>query len=110
MSRAPRIFLTFRHGLGDAVQFTSVLRHLARHRPEWEIDCAALVGKHSALAGHCRRVLILDRQRPNPADYEQSFDLDWHECTVSYADSPSTKVERCLRETFRLTPDPELFG
>ena len=35
-------------------------------------------------------------------------DLDWPECSTSYADSPSTKAERCLREVFNLTPIREL--
>src|SRR6516165_2080042 len=49
------------YGLGDAVQLTCVLQHLAKHRPDWSIDVATGIGKHSAFRGLCRQSLILDR-------------------------------------------------
>jgi FkbM family methyltransferase len=109
MVRQPlRVLLQFRHGLGDAVQLTSVLRHLSQYRPEWTVDVASLVGKHSCFEGLCRRSLRINQDRISPGDYDRVFLLDWHECNTSYADSPSTKVERCLREVFQITPDPSL--
>lgn len=102
------VLISFRHGLGDAVQLTIILKHLQKYRPDWNVDVAALVGKHSALAGLCRKVYILEREPPPCCQYAQRFNLDWHECHTAYADSPSTKVERCLREDFGITPDPEL--
>ena len=49
------VLIDFRHGLGDAVQLTSVLQHLRHYHPNWSIDVAALGGKHSAYGGLCRR-------------------------------------------------------
>ncbi|MBS0203967.1 MAG: hypothetical protein JSS49_13765 [Planctomycetes bacterium] len=102
-----KILISFRHGLGDAVMFTSVLRHLQVHRSNWVVDVATLVGKHSAFHGLCNKVYE-GRQMPPCCQYQQKFHLDWHECHTSYADSPSTKAERCLREVFGIIPDPEL--
>jgi len=102
------VLINFRHGFGDAVQLTIVLKHLQKHRPDWSVDVAALVGKHSAYDGLCRKVYILERESVPCCGYAQRFNLDWHECHSVYADSPSTKVERCLREDFGITPDPEL--
>jgi len=104
------VLIRFRHGLGDAVQLTAVLRHLQRYRPEWEVHVAALLGKHSALRGLCAWVGELGGDSPPTAAYERVFDLDWPECTGSFKNSPSTKLERCLREVFDIEPDRDLVG
>jgi hypothetical protein len=104
------VLIKFRHGLGDAVQLTIVLKHLRRYRPDWNVDVAALVGKHSACHGLCRQVFVLDRNGPVPSDYGQVFGLDWHECTGTYGNCPSTKPARCLKEVFGQEPSAELFG
>ncbi len=106
--RPVNVFIPFRHGLGDAVQFTAVLAHLRHYHPDWQVEVGALVGKHSAFHGQCRRAFALDREHPNLARYDQVLDLAWDECHTCYADWPSTKVERCLLEVFRLRPIVEL--
>lgn len=100
------VLIKFRHGLGDAVQLTSVLSHLKYSRPNWEIDVAALVGKHSAFHGLCRHAFILDKHRLDPSVYDHVYELDWPECPTCYANWPSTKAERCLIETFGVDPEP----
>lgn len=107
-SEIMNVLINFRHGLGDAAQATIILKHLKKYRPNWIVDVAALVGKHSAFRGLCRKVYVLDRESTPCCQYQQRFTLDWHECHTSYADSPSTKAERCLREEFGIAPDPEL--
>lgn len=101
------ILIKFRHGLGDAAQLTSVLAHLRHYHPDWNVDVAALVGKHSAYQGLCRNVYVIDRDAI-PSRYQRVFNLDWPECHTSYSGWPSTKVERCLLEVFGLTPIPDL--
>jgi len=102
------VVIKFRHGLGDAVQLTSVLRHLDHYHPDWHIEVASLVGKHSAFHGLCDEVSILDGQPPRTERIDTEYNLDWHECATCYSDSPSTKADRCLREVFELTPMEKL--
>jgi len=105
---AKNVLIQFRHGLGDAVQLTSVLRHLHHYRPHWHVEVASLVGKHSAFYGLCEKVSIIDGQRPTRSGIDREYSLDWHECATCYADSPSTKADRCLREVFELAPIEDL--
>jgi len=102
------MLIRFRHGLGDAVQLTTVLKHLARYRPSCQVDVAALVGKHTASMGLCNRTLILDRDQVDEARYTAVYDLSWDECSAEYADCPSTKASYCLRHVFGIQPVAEL--
>ena len=83
------VLIKFRHGLGDAVQLTSVLRHLHHYHPDWHIEVASLVGKHSAFHGLCDQVSILDGQPRKTGRINSEYNLDWHECATCYPDSPS---------------------
>ncbi|HZL35254.1 MAG TPA: hypothetical protein VFC78_08085 [Tepidisphaeraceae bacterium] len=100
------MLIQFTHGLGDAVQLSSVLLHMRRSRPHWEVDVAALPGKHSALRGLCRANLILGSE--DSTAYDRVFRLEWGECEMAYRGWPSTKVERCLLDVFGIAPDAEL--
>ncbi|MBI3861704.1 MAG: hypothetical protein HY290_07395 [Planctomycetia bacterium] len=103
------VLLKFSHGLGDGSQFTCVLQHLAKYRPEWTIDVASKLGKHSAFHGQCRRSWVLDRDSIPERGYGHVFDLGWFECYSIFDDSPSTKVCNCLREVFGIVPDLSLL-
>jgi ADP-heptose:LPS heptosyltransferase/SAM-dependent methyltransferase len=102
------VLIEFRHGLGDAVQLTVVLRHLRHYHPDWDVDVLSLPGKHSAFAGQCRRSLVLDRDAVDHRAYDQVHRLGWHECRAASGNWPATKPSRCLLEVFGLTPEPEL--
>ena len=104
-----RVLLRFSHGFGDAVQLTCVLEHLGRHRPDWVIDVAAKVGKHTAFNGLCRQTLVLDRDPIDEGQYRWVQDLGWYECYSVYADSPCTKVCNTLREVFGIVPELDLL-
>lgn len=103
------VLIKFSHGLGDAVQLTCILAHLALYRPDWTVDVASQVGKHSAFSGQCRRSFVLGREPIDERSYQRIFDLGWYECYSVYADSPCTKVCNCLREEFGILPDPALM-
>jgi FkbM family methyltransferase len=100
--------IVFRHGLGDALQLTCVLRHLRHYHPDWIIDVAALKGKHSAFGGLADKVFILDLGEPLMSGYDQVHRLEWGEPTECYSGKPSTKAEKCLLEVFGLEPIPKL--
>jgi len=102
------VLINFRHGLGDAVQLTLVLKHLRHYHPDWQIDVASLAGKHSAFHGLCRRSVLLSQQDRFRGRYDRVYDLDWPECPTCYAGWPSSKAERCLVDVFQLNPIPEM--
>jgi FkbM family methyltransferase len=108
--RPLRVLLKFRHGLGDAAQSTSLLKNLKHYHPEWSIDVAALLGKHSCFHGQAARVYILDRDPIDQSAYDQVHELHWYEPTDSYAQHAASKVEKCLVDVFGLQPLPELAG
>ena len=97
----------FRHGLGDAVMFTPVLRHLVKYQPETANDVAVLKGKHSAFSGLARTCFIDDV--PGTAGYQQVVRHDWPDCGESWPDSPGTKAAKCLRDVFGLVPEWDLL-
>ncbi len=104
-----QVLLKFMHGLGDAVQFTIVLQHLAKYRPDWVIDVYSLYGKHSAFSGLCRNAFFDQGPRPNEADYGAVYDIAWAECRTEFKETPATKVALCLQDVFGIKPDPTLF-
>lgn len=104
-----RVLIKFEHGLGDAVQLTIVLAHLARHLPTAIVDVWALHGKHSCYRGLCSRVFSDQGEQPRECDYDQIVRLSWFECHQSFERVPSTKAALCLRDVFHLDPDPDLF-
>ncbi len=83
---ATNVLLRFRHGLGDAVQFTIVLKHLQKYRPDWQVDVTSLPGKHSAMVGLCRYSYSYDdpETRQNGFAYDQVFQIDWHEAAAAW--------------------------
>lgn len=106
--RRRKVLFRFRHGLGDAVQFTVVLRHLIDQRPDWEVDVAALWGKHSVFHGLCRRSYDDREGWPDGSKYDEVHDTPWHESNVTRSDVPSTKACRYVLE-LGLQPRAELF-
>ena len=101
------VLIKFRHGLGDAAQLTLVLKHLQQEHPDWNIDVAALPGKHSIFHGLCHEVFMLNEEELASRQYDRVFNLEWPECATCYANWPSTKAERCLRQIFDIEPVPE---
>jgi len=105
-----KVLISFRHGLGDACQLTAVLRHLRHYHPDWTIDVCAGQGKHSAFYGLANRVYVSEAGEPKANGYDKIFNLDWYESDLTNTHTPSTKVEKCLRDVFHLEPIPELCG
>ncbi|MGH7744289.1 MAG: glycosyltransferase family 9 protein [Candidatus Dormibacteria bacterium] len=93
--------LRFDHGLGDAVQFTSVLRHFRHYWPNREIEINVRPGGQAELFDVRTGVL---------GGEDSSFrEVRFHDCFRSLAGMPSTKAEVCLTQEFGLTPLPELW-
>jgi len=106
-----RMLIRFPHGFGDAVQLTSVLSHLRRLHSGWHFDVACKRGADSLFHGLASRTFVTDvpgSPRPERQKYTVDHTPPWLEPAQCYADSPGTKAERCLRETFGLEPIEEL--
>jgi ADP-heptose:LPS heptosyltransferase len=105
-----KVLLKFRHGLGDAVQLTIVLKHIKKQRPEWIVDVESLIGKHSCFYGLCNNSYRTKKDKLNYRQYHQTFDIWWHDPdrTLRF-DCPATKVTKSLIEQFGLKPDPQLY-
>src|SRR6516162_7942415 len=103
-----KILLRFPHGLGDAVQLTVVLKHLARYRPEWQVDVYCGRGKHSALRGLCRHVYHDQEPQPPACEYDTVADVGWYENYSRFTDRPNSKITNCLHEVFGLGWDESL--
>jgi SAM-dependent methyltransferase len=101
------ILIRMQHGLGDAVQFTVVLKHLKKYRTDWTIDMLSLRGKHSAFQGLCRRSYH-DQEQPPAGPYHHVFDLGWFENYNNYPDRPNSKVTNCLEDVFAVPYDATL--
>jgi hypothetical protein len=101
------VLLEFPHGLGDAMQLTSVLRHLQQIRTDLEVSVRLGRGKHSACRGLCRQLYLEDEPAPQQL-FNVRLHLDWWEPDRCYEGVPSTKAEKCLREVFHMQPRPEL--
>mgnify|MGYP002623768619 CR=1 FL=1 len=103
-----RVIANFTHGLGDCVQFTIVLKHLKKYRPDWAIDVAASDGRTSCFHGLCNNAYLLSEAR---RPYDLKYDVSWMEPShfTSYTDLPRTKVTRSLIEEFKLDPDVSLY-
>lgn len=100
-----KVLINFCHGLGDSVQLSVILQHLAKVYPDWEIDVTCKRGKHSAVKGLCHTVYHDGEPQPRREDYDEYYNLEWWECYHVFEYAPSTKASNCLQEVFGLLPE-----
>ncbi len=92
--------------LGDSVQFTIVLKHLKKYRPDWVLDCCCPEDYAFILAPFCHRVFGGDTAE---GSYASVIQLTWGDCFSLFPDRPSTKVAYTLKHVFGIDEyDPEL--
>lgn len=133
-----RILSLMPHGLGDCVQFTSVLRHLRAVEPSWKHGVLSAVGRHTAFETladenaytsaeaiaplHKQSFQLGAQTRPGilspvaekcvkeiGGEWDRVYEHVWPECPLAYDDSPSTKAAYCLRDLFGILPQKELL-
>jgi len=100
------LFLNFSHGLGDAVQFGVVLRHIRALHPEWKIDVGADAGRWGTFRG-CGARYCFPYGQPR-GEHVYTLTVPFYEPEVCHLGAPSTKAERCLRQTFGIEPRVDL--
>lgn len=94
------------YGLGDAVQVSAVLRHVAKYRPEWKVDYQAPEGQHQVGRGIVANTLAYGQPYPSPR-YDAEVQICLYDTFANWGDRPNTRVSSCLHETFNLPWDPE---
>lgn len=91
------------YGLGDAVQMSSVLRHIKKYRPHWIVDFQAEKGRESVGRGHCNRVFCYGDEYATTYDREAQIVL--YDTFANWHDRPNTRVTSCLHERFGIEWD-----
>lgn len=95
------------YGLGDAVQMSSVLRHVAKNRPEWKIDYQAEEGRHQVGRGIVSTHFAYGQPYPSP-HYDAEVQICLYDTWANWGDRPNTRVSSCLHERFGLGWELEL--
>lgn len=94
------------YGLGDAVQMSAVLRHVAKHRPGWVVDFQAEEGRHVVGRGIAASTFAYGQPYPTPR-YDAEVQIVLYDTWAGWVDRPNTRVSSCLHERFGIPWDPE---
>jgi len=92
------------YGLGDAVQCSAVLRHVAKYRPRWHIDYQAEEGKHQVGRGIVDNTFAYGQPYPSP-HYDAEVQIVLYDTWSNWGDRPNTRVSSCLHTLFDLPWD-----
>ena len=94
------------YGLGDAVQMSAVLRHVAKYRPNWRVDYQAEEGKHQVGRSIVASTFAYGNPYPS-AHYDAEVQILLFDTWANWGDRPNTRVSSCLHERFGLPWDAE---
>ena len=93
------------YGLGDAVQMSAVLRHVAKYRPEWNADFVAEAGRHCVGRGHVQNTFEYGKSPFPDKVYDAVVEICLYDTWANWGDRPNTRVSSCLHERFGLPWD-----
>lgn len=94
------------YGLGDAVQMSTVLRHVRKYRPDWRIYFQAESGRESVGRGTAHECFTYGRA-PD-VHYDAEVQIVLYDTFANWHDRPNTRVTSCLHEKFNIPWDREL--
>ena len=94
------------YGLGDGVQVSAVLRHLAKHRPDWNISYRADEGKYQVGRGLVHRHFAYGAEPPD-THYDFEVQIKLYDSWCNWDDRPNTRVSNCLHSDFGMKWDAE---
>lgn len=97
------------YGLGDAVQMSAVLRHVAAARPDWRIYFRAQEGQHQVGRGIAARTFAFGDDPKESLRYDAEVQILLFDTWANWHDRPNTRVSSCLHERFGL-PWMEEYG
>jgi hypothetical protein len=95
------------YGLGDGVQMSAVLRHVAHYRPDWRISYRAEEGRHQVGRGIVHRHFAYGEE-PDDLRYDFEVLICLYDTWANWYDRPNTRVSFALHEYFDLPWDSEL--
>lgn len=96
------------YGLGDAIQMSSVLRHVAKYRPNWIVDFQAEEGRYCVGRGLVNGNIYLFKNNPNPDKiYDAEVEILLYDTWANWHDRPNTRISSCLHDRFGLQWDEE---
>lgn len=98
------VLLNFKHGIGDNLFFTSVLRTLRERRPDLTVDLVVQRHVASLFSGLARNVFT---QAPTDGKYELEYTYPFYECDRVWPDARITKWGKCLWEVHGISPTIE---
>ena len=97
-----KVLVQFPHGLGDTAQFTVVLKHIRRYRPEFEIDLVVGRGKHTIYGPELCHAVYHESMSWPSGPYDTVKGVGFYENYDGYHDRPGSKVTNCLKHEFGL--------
>lgn len=96
------------YGLGDAVQMSAVLRHVAKYRPRWRADLRAEAGRYCIGRGILNGNCFEYGHNPEPDKvYDAEVQICLYDTWANWGYKPNTRVSSCLHERFGLEWDAE---
>lgn len=96
------------YGLGDATQMSAVLRHVAKHRPNWFADYQAEAGKFCVGRGIINGTCYEYGKNPDPDKvYDAEVEIRLYDTFHRFSDRPNTRVSSALRECFGMDWDAD---
>lgn len=95
-----------RRGLGDAVQFNIVLKHIRHYHPDWDVFVESSHGKESCHTGFCAKTYCVeDKNTPNfdlvlnfPFEEPNAQTCEWAIEHSVPASKPTTAIKSILKE------------
>lgn len=111
-----KILIRLRHGLGDNAQFTVVLKHIQHYHPDWAIDMAVGIGKHSYFHNLVNTMFIkqstsvgIGEKTYDTRQYDEILDVLWPPPQTNFGHIPSTKPSQFLRYVIGVDPIESLY-
>jgi ubiquinone/menaquinone biosynthesis C-methylase UbiE len=98
----PGILVEFRHGMGDLIQLSIVLAHLADVTNGSAVDVVCSEDLALSKTPFERQRFGFSDSRYRPELYRQVLSLGWEDCTSDEAGWPLTKVYHCLTRVVRV--------
>lgn len=106
---------TDRRGLGDAVQFTIILKHLKKEYPNWAIYTETTYGKESCFNGLVHHTYNVQKDPSDPKNFNKVINFFFPEPNTNTSNLsakfkvPATKTTDAIVNDLKIEPDPKLF-